>query len=210
MPVVEESRARLVGELRGSPGGLDVQELSRRLRLHPNTVRWHLGVLEQDGTVTAEAGPHLGRGRPRMIYRLEPGTPAGTRDEYRLLATILSGTLAASPAGAAVAEDAGRSWGRYLVERTSPATRPSDERATARVAEMLAEQGFDPEAADGEIRMRRCPFHDLAEAQPEIVCAVHKGLISGALAELGSSLEVGELDVFVRPDLCVARLARKS
>jgi predicted ArsR family transcriptional regulator len=169
-------------------------------------VRWHLGVLEHDGTVTAEAGPHEGRGRPRMIYRLEPGTPAGTRDEYRLLATILSGTLASSPAGAGAAEDAGRSWGRYLVERTSPAARPSDERATARVVEMLAEQGFDPEAADREIRMRRCPFHDLAEAQPEIVCAVHKGLIDGALAELGSSLEVGELEVFVRPDLCVARL----
>src|SRR5262249_14001701 len=134
------------------------------------------------------------------------GTAAGTRDEYRLLATILSGTLADTPAGVAAVEDAGRRWGRYLVERPSPTARRSDERATAQVADMLADQGFEPEAAGGEIRMHRCPFHDLAETQPGIVCGVHKGLISGALEELGSSLEVGELDVFVRPDLCVARL----
>lgn len=55
--------------------------------------------------------------------------------------------------------------------------------------------------------MRGCPFHELAESQPEIVCAVHRGLITGALQELGSDLEVDELDVFVQPDLCVARLS---
>jgi predicted ArsR family transcriptional regulator len=57
--------------------------------------------------------------------------------------------------------------------------------------------------------MARCPFHALAESQPEVVCAVHKGLITGALSALGSDLEVECLDVFVRPDLCVARLARR-
>jgi predicted ArsR family transcriptional regulator len=56
--------------------------------------------------------------------------------------------------------------------------------------------------------MRRCPFHDLAEANPALVCGVHKGLVSGALEELGSDLRVEGLDVFVRPDLCVARLGR--
>jgi hypothetical protein len=41
-----------------------------------------------------------------------------------------------------------------------------------------------------------------------VVCAVHCGLVSGALEELGSDLEVGELAVFVEPDLCVAWLQR--
>ena len=58
--------------------------------------------------------------------------------------------------------------------------------------------------------MRRCPFHDLAETSPDVVCAVHKGLIDGALAELGSDLAVEGLDVFVRPDLCVARLRKAA
>jgi predicted ArsR family transcriptional regulator len=54
--------------------------------------------------------------------------------------------------------------------------------------------------------MARCPFHALAESQPDVVCAVQKGLISGALSALGSDLEVEALDGFVGPDLCIARL----
>ena len=54
--------------------------------------------------------------------------------------------------------------------------------------------------------MRRCPFHELAEAQPQIICAAHRGLIDGALAELGCGLAVERLDVFVEPGLCVAHL----
>jgi hypothetical protein len=34
--------------------------------------------------------------------------------------------------------------------------------------------------------------------------------MSGALSALGSDLEVEGLDVFVRPDLCVARLAARA
>ncbi|MGZ8783806.1 MAG: hypothetical protein ACXWZB_09970 [Gaiellaceae bacterium] len=72
---------------------------------------------------------------------------------------------------------------------------------------ILEEQGFEPQAEERAIRMRRCPFHDLAEAHPEVVCAVHRGLISGALAELGSDLSVSALEVFPQPNVCVARLA---
>jgi predicted ArsR family transcriptional regulator len=56
--------------------------------------------------------------------------------------------------------------------------------------------------------MRRCPFHDLAETNPGIVCGVHRGLMAGALEALGSDLEVEGLDIFVQPDLCIARLRR--
>jgi len=204
--VREDSRARLMSALRAAPDGLDVAELSHRLGLHANTVRWHLGGLERAGSVAARPSPRGSRGRPRMIYRLEGGAVEGTRDEYRLLANILTGTIAESAAGAGAAEQAGRSWGRYLVERPPPG-RAGDEDAVARVGTLLAEQGFAPETATDEIRMHRCPFHDLAEAHPDVVCAVHRGLIDGALEELGSSLVVDELDVFVRPDLCVARLS---
>lgn len=202
-------RSGIVEELRGAPDGLDVQTLAGRLGLHPNTVRWHLGVLANAGAVTSSPAPRPTPGRPRILYRLEAEVSSGTRDEYRLLALMLSGTVAALPGGEAAAERTGRSWGRYLVERPAPLARPTDAAAAERVAELLAEQGFAPETAPGEIRMRRCPFHDLAESRPEVVCAVHKGLIDGALEELGSDLEVDELDVLPRPDLCVVRLGRR-
>jgi predicted ArsR family transcriptional regulator len=88
--------------------------------------------------------------------------------------------------------------------------RVGDEEAVAEVARLLDEEGFAAEAHGAEIHMRRCPFHELAETNPGIVCSVHRGLMAGALEELGSDLEVEGLDVFVRPDLCVARLGQRE
>ena len=173
-------------------------------------MRWHLGVLEHAGGVTSAPAPRSTRGRPRILYRLAADATQGSRDEYRLLATILTGTLAGAPDGSRAAERAVRAWGSYLVTRPLPLSPQSDEAAADQVAALLDGQGFAPETVPGEIRMRRCPFHDLAEAQPEIICAVHKGLITGALQELGSELEVAGLHVFVEPDLCVAGLRPPS
>jgi predicted ArsR family transcriptional regulator len=207
MAAGDESRERILAELRSEQAGLDAAELGRRLGLHPNSVRWHLGALARAGLVSSTPAASGSRGRPRMLYRWEAGAEPAAAGEYRLLATILSGTLAERRDGVGAAEEAGRRWGRYLVERPSPLAHAADADAVAGVAALLRDQGFAPEVAEGEIRMHRCPYHDLAEAQPEVVCAVHRGLIGGALEELGSELTVEALDVFVRPDLCVARLS---
>lgn len=208
--LADETRSRIVAELRTVRQGLDVQELSRRVGLHQNTVRFHLGVLADAGLVSSRPAERSAPGRPRMLYALLPKAAAAGRDEYRLLATVLAGTVAGSDAGRKESERAGRAWGRYLVRRPLPLVPVTDEQATGDVVGLLDEQGFAPEAGDGEIRMRRCPFHDLAETHPEVVCAVHRGLISGALGELGSRLEVEALEVFVEPDLCIARLAPRA
>jgi len=208
--LADERRAQLVEELRSAPGGLDVQELARRLGLHANTVRWHVGILGDAGLVTSRPAERSAPGRPRILYTLAPGAAGAEHDEYRLLATVLTGTVAAAEDGSARAEQAGRAWGRYLVERPLPLARTTEEQATEEVVTLLDGQGFAPERTDEGIAMRRCPFHDLAETSPDVVCAVHKGLIDGALAELGSDLRVDELDVFVRPDLCVARLRKAA
>jgi len=200
------TRARLEAALRTAPDGLDAEELAERLGVHVNTVRWHLGALAHADAVSSTPRPHVGRGRPRIVYRATGADEEGTRDEYRLLATVLSATLAVQTDGAAACEAAGREWGRYLVPRRLPLARPSDDEACTTVTTLLAEQGFRPVAADGAVRMRRCPFHELAESRPEVVCAVHRGLIDGALEEIGSDLRVSTLDVFVEPDLCIARL----
>jgi predicted ArsR family transcriptional regulator len=206
--LADERRSRIVEELREAPFGLDVQELASRLGLHQNTIRFHLGVLVDAGLVASRPAPRSAPGRPRILYRLNAEGAAAGRDEYRLLANVLAGTVAQRESGSSDAENAGRAWGRYLVRRPLPLVHVSDEDATSDVVALLDQQGFEPEAVDGEIRMRRCPFHELAESHPDVVCAVHRGLISGALHELGSDLEVESLDVFVEPDLCIAHLAR--
>jgi predicted ArsR family transcriptional regulator len=208
--LADDHRVVIVGELRGAPDGLDVRELARRLGLHENTVRWHLGILDDAGFIERQPAPSGRPGRPRVLYRLRPDArTVRDRDEHRLLATVLTGLAAALPDGEKRAVEAGQAWGRFLVRRPSPLERVSDEEALAKVSRLLDEEGFAAEPHGTEIHMRRCPFHDLAGTNPEIVCSAHRGLMMGALEELGSDLEVEGLDVFVRPDLCIARTARR-
>lgn len=205
--LADPHRVRIVEELRGARAGLGVRELARRIGLHENTVRWHLGVLADAGLVDSHAGAKGAPGRPRIVYVLRAGAVAAEgRDEHRLLATILTGSMADLEDGTERAEAAGRAWGRYLVRRPSPLQRVTEAEAIGEVARLLDEEGFAAEAQGREVHMRRCPFHELAETNPAIVCGVHRGLLDGAFEELGSPLSVERLDVFVRPDLCVARL----
>jgi predicted ArsR family transcriptional regulator len=207
--LADANRVRIVDELRAADGGLDAPELASRLGLHANTVRWHLGILADAGIVSSAPAARTSPGRPRILYTLEPEVAEPGTDEHRLLATVLTGALANTEHGVARAEEAGEAWGRYLLAKDQLARPRDDEAAVEEVVELLDVQGFEPSAHDREIHMARCPFHALAESQPEVVCAVHKGLITGALSALGSDLEVEGLDVFVRPDLCVARLASR-
>ena len=59
----------------------------------------------------------------------------------------------------------------------------------AALADALDELGFDPAVAgDGEavtIAFTHCPFAELAEAYPELVCHLHRGLVEGFVSEWG-------------------------
>ncbi len=208
--LADPRRVAIVEELRADSDGLDAHELARRLGLHPNTIRWHLGILADAAIITSHAGDRTTPGRPRIVYTISEDADAAEPENYRLLAAILTGTFSSIEDGASRAEEAGRAWGHYLVNSPPPHLRTSDARATQEIVDLLDQQGFRPEAAERQIRMRRCPFRELAETDPGIVCSVHRGLIAGALAELRSSLEIERLDAFVEPGLCIAHLRTKT
>lgn len=201
--LADEHRRVIVDELRRAPQGLDAHELAQRLGLHPNTTRWHLGVLADARIVASRPAGRPTRGRPRIIYTLRADTDAGDTESYRLLAAILAGALAEVEDGRARAEAAGRAWGHYLVKRPPPHVRLDETGTVDQVVDLLAEEGFRPEIEAQKIRMHHCPYRDLA---PGLVCSVHQGLIAGALAELGSGLEVERLDALIEPELCIAHL----
>ncbi|HZJ06739.1 MAG TPA: ArsR family transcriptional regulator, partial [Nocardioidaceae bacterium] len=54
--------------------------------------------------------------------------------------------------------------------------------------------------------LRHCPFREVAQKHTDIVCAIHLGLMQGALDELGAPMTTTSLDPFVTPHMCVARL----
>jgi predicted ArsR family transcriptional regulator len=192
----DRQREAIIDVLRASRDGLDTNGLAQQLELHPNTIRWHLGVLTDAGLVEAMPEHRRGRGRPSIVYRLTGDGVAHDRDEYRLLATMLTAVVSEDQDGEARAYEAGRRWGRHL-----QAAEPD-----ADVVELLDRQGFAAEAHGDRIEMRRCPFYELAEGSPQVICTLHHGIVDGALEESGSGQSVERLDPFVEPTLCIAHL----
>jgi predicted ArsR family transcriptional regulator len=203
----EPRRLQVLAVLRDAPEGLDISELAGRLELHPNTIRWHLGRLADDGLVSSSPVHRGHPGRPRIVYEATSGAPEPV-ESYRFLAEVLASALAGSTEGEILAEQTGRAWGQYLVDRPPPASYVSHDEAVDRIVGLLAGHGFAPERRGDVIEMHRCPFHDLVETYGEIVCGLHRGLLSGALETLGSEVALDHLDPYPAPGLCRAHLRR--
>lgn len=207
--LAEPHRAAILEALREAPSGLDVPEVARRFALHPNTIRWHLGHLADAGLVRSRR-VHSGRpGRPRLVFEAVAEEGAGT-EGFRFLATMLAGALADTPGGAGAAERTGESWGRHLVDRPAPTERISGAVAADRVVALLAQHGFAPRLVGSTIEMHHCPFAELVEPYGEIVCTVHRGLIRGALDELGGVVDLKALEPWARPGVCTAALEQRG
>jgi predicted ArsR family transcriptional regulator len=207
--LAEPRRAELVAALEEAVVALDASELGQRVGLHANTVRWHLGILEDAGIVGSRHD-HRGRpGRPRRVWERAPREEHDDAGEHRALARALVSVVAGRPEAAADAEAAGRAWGT-LAARRAGAPPANGEGSVGRLARVLAERGFEPRVDGLEVTMHRCPFADLAQESPAVVCGIHRGLAEGALAETGSTLTVGDLEVFPRPGVCVLRLRERE
>ncbi|MEU0521857.1 helix-turn-helix domain-containing protein [Streptosporangium sp. NPDC006007] len=204
-------RRLILTMLRRSETPLGVADIAERLGVHPNTVRFHLDALADTGQVervhTASAGP----GRPPLLFRARPGMDRGGPRNYRLLAEILAGGLAADPDPATRATEAGRVWGGLLVDQSAPPVALTREQAVRRLVSLLDDLGFAPEerSADGDHRqigLRHCPFLELVATRAQVICPLHLGLMQGAMTALGARVTVGRLDPFAEPDLCLAHL----
>jgi len=199
---VNATRAQVIDRLRETAESMTVQALATTLAMHPNTVRFHLHHLVEDGLAEQSVGRADGRGRPALHFRATAAMdPAGPR-HYRLLAEVLVESLAGRRGSRVHATRAGREVGRRLAAGETTKGTP-----IGRLHALLDEFGFAPQTdGDSDIRLRHCPFLELASSRDRIVCAAHLGLMQGALAAFGSHTTVERLDPFVEPDLCIARL----
>lgn len=171
--------------------------LTRAAGLHENTVRGHLEHLLADGYVTRERAAVDGRGRPAWLWRAVVPDPASP---YAALAGVLADTLARTSADpVAEARDAGRGWGRGIGAGVTPAA--DDAQARERVVAVMAEQGFAPHDDGDAVTLHRCPLIAAAVRHPQIVCAVHVGMVDGVLEAVGSDAEA-DLVPFTAPGRC--------
>jgi predicted ArsR family transcriptional regulator len=181
----DETRFSMYRELASSPRPVTATELADRLTLHANTVRLHLERLRDAGLVDVEPVHRGTVGRPQHVYSLAAGAPGLGFDppSYTLLAGLLAALAERVGADGDEAGAIGRSWGAEAGKRTR-----SRSCAKALTAE-LERLGFDPavETSGGEatIAFLHCPFRELAEAYPELVCNLHRGICEGVVGAVG-------------------------
>jgi predicted ArsR family transcriptional regulator len=206
----DKSRLAILRVLEGATAPLDVPVLARRVGLHENTVRWHLGILAEAGLVADERLPSAGRGRPPHAYRIVKGALADQPGGYRLLAEVLVASLAGQRGAGELVEEAGRRRGRSLVAPPADGSDVPAKEAIGEVVRLLEVFGFQPELrrerGGQRIDMKPCPFGETAETHSSIVCPLHLGLNQGVLETLDAPVEASALEPFVRPDLCLAHL----
>jgi predicted ArsR family transcriptional regulator len=210
---MSERRQQVLDTIHRAGAPVGVSEIADHLGVHPNTARFHLEALVDEGVIERAPDPPSGPGRPRVGYRARPGLARGGARRYRELAELLLGHLSAtSDDPAATAAAAGRTWGAHLVPRPAPFHEITRDEAVDRLTAMLDDLDFAPEPVAGEhgppdrVRLRHCPFLELAEPHRDLVCPLHLGLMQGALSELGAPVTVAALEPFAEPTACLAHL----
>lgn len=210
-------RLQVLRVLRDQSAPMSINEVATVVAIHPNTVRFHLETLVAHGQVERVEPEQRSTGRPPQLFRPAPGMdPTGPRG-YRLLAQLLVQSFAQAPDKRDRAIKAGRAWGAgqaaamATTGNTPREDQPDADEAVDKLVQLLAEVGFAPELSNNsksaQIGLHHCPFLELAVDQPQIVCAVHLGIMQGALAQWGAPAAVDRLDPFVKPNLCMTRLS---
>jgi predicted ArsR family transcriptional regulator len=206
-------RAEVLDLLRAAESPLGVQDVADRVGLHVNSARFHLDALVEAGLAARTPRARSTPGRPSMAYQaVDGGVAAAGQRHFRLLAEMLTSLVAGVlPDPGQAATQAGREWGRYLTEPPAPYQRPSAGEAIGKLTATLEDIGFAPEAAGAQaqpsvLRLRQCPFREVAEGHQDVVCALHLGLMQGALAQMRAPVTADRLEPFAEPSLCLAHL----
>jgi predicted ArsR family transcriptional regulator len=202
-------RRRLYEVVTSRPGPVSRDEAAAAAGIGRALAVYHLDKLVESGLLTASyqrppgrSGP--GAGRPAKVYARSDREFAVTVPprEYELAARLLVQAVEADPSDrsrAALAE-AARRLGTELgsAARPSPGGKDADGRG---VKSVLTQQGYEPcGGADGVIRLRNCPFHQLTERHREVVCGMNLALVEGLVEGLGADGWRPALDP--RPGYC--------
>jgi len=204
-------RERVLEALRDSARPLGIGAVRAATGLSANAVRFHLQRLIEAGHVQSAGDPdHAGPGRPAILYAATSRAEADPAAAYRLLAALLARAVGRS-ATTGAAREAGRDWA------TAIAPRDFRGEPVELVETLFRGSGFSPRRATPQvaggaqtIELHQCPFLELAVDQPEIVCSVHLGLVTGLLDEIGQPRPVRVVPVLDGSGPCLVHIGAPS
>lgn len=181
--LVDQVRRALYDYVRSQDHPVTRDEAAEATRISRSLAAFHLDKLVGAGLLRsryeAPADQPRGRGRTPKVYEPAPGCISLTIPErrYDLMGEILAQAVAEEPTDARsaalrLAEQRGVAIGRQVG-------------GGAPVAAVLAELGFEPTGDEALIRLRNCPFHELAAQQTALVCGLNEAFVAGLLDGLG-------------------------
>lgn len=180
----DNTRYAIYLELARSASPLATADIAATLELHPNTVRPHLERMRDVGLLDVSVDSRASRGRPQHLYQVASDAPSLGLEPpvFPTLARMLLRLAETAGLDAEDAADAGREQG--VIE----ANRSTETGDVERIVEHLVQFGFDPEIVsddpdDFTVCFTNCPFAELARANPEIVCSLHRGLLEGVVGD---------------------------
>ena len=204
----DNTRYAIYLELARAPRPLSTAEVAEALGLHANTVRPHLERMRDTGLLAVEVDSRGTVGRPQHRYSLAPDAPSLGLEPpawpvmARMLADVAAFMSPDADDVAAMAWDQGR----------EAAERRRGTPCVAALSDALAELGFDPatgvDAAGATIAFTHCPYRELAEAYPELVCNLHRGLVEAFVSTLGE-VEVASFHTLADRDPCHVELVTR-
>jgi predicted ArsR family transcriptional regulator len=183
----DNTRYAVYLELARSPVPRTTAEIAETLDLHPNTVRPHLERMREAGLLQVEVESRGTVGRPQHRYSVAPDAPSLGLEapSHRVLARMLADVAAFMAPDVDDVAAMGWDQGRAAADRRR------DTPCVEALVDALAELGFDPaiaaEGAETTIAFTHCPFRDLAEMYPDLVCNLHRGLVEGFVEQMGAA-----------------------
>jgi predicted ArsR family transcriptional regulator len=187
----DNTRYAIYLELARSPQPLATAEIAETLDLHPNTVRPHLERMREVGLLDVETDARGTVGRPQHRYSLAADAPTLGLEPatFPVLSRMLVRLAATAGLGTGEAVEAGREQGELDALDASVPVDADQQVCLHALVTRLDALGFDPAVADdggqATVAFTRCPFRELAERHPDVVCGLHRGLIEGFVDTVG-------------------------
>ena len=186
----DNTRYAIYLEVARSASPRSTAEIAETLGLHPNTVRPHLERMRDVGLLDVEMDSRGQVGRPQHRYSVAAEAPSLGLEPpaFPLLARMLGAVAAAAGVDADDAAEVGRDQGRAFA--AAMAVDPPE--CIAGLMAELETLGYDPAAGDDPdgtttVVFTHCPYRELAEAWPDLVCQLHRGLVEGFVEQTGGA-----------------------
>jgi len=180
-------------------------EVAAALGVGRTLAAFHLDKLVDAGLLevsfarrTGRSGP--GAGRPAKLYRRASGE--------HVVSVPPRSYLSAAELLAEAVERSGADEAAYQVARRHGREVAAAAGSGAGAVEVLTARGYEPEADDSAVRLRNCPFHQLAQRFPPLVCGMNLALVEGVLEGAGDSEWRARLDP--GPGYCCVVLSKNK